>query len=105
MDEDRKPSLARRAIAAVVLVVAAILVIRIVVGFLSAIFWIVALAVLVVAVIWALTTLRSGSGSGSSKGEKRVKPSQAEPLPMTHDDRVAAEMAKIQRELRDRDKL
>jgi|SRR3954454_10531392 hypothetical protein len=94
MDDAAKPSLARRAIAAVVLVVAAIVIIRLVVGFLSAIFWLVAIVVLVIAVLWALATLR---GAGR---ERRVKKAPApEPLPTTHDDRVAAEMAKIQREL------
>ena len=102
MDEDRKPSLARRAIAAIVLIIAAILVIRIVVGFLSAIFWIVAFAVLLIAVLWAVATLRSSSGQKREKPEKPVEPSTAQPLPVTHDDRVAAEMAKIQQELRDR---
>ena len=98
MDDVAKPSLARRAIAAVVLVVAAIIIIRLVVGFLSAIFWLVAIVVLLIAVLWAVATLR---GAGSARRERRVKkPSTASaPLPDSHEDRVAAEMAKIQREL------
>src|SRR4051812_1596169 len=96
--DDAKPSLARRAIAAVVLVVAAILIFRLVLGFLSAIFWIVAIVVLVIAVLWAVATLR---GAGSSRRVKRSSTASS-PLPATHEDRVAAEMAKIQQELRDR---
>jgi hypothetical protein len=99
MDDAAKPSLARRAIAAVVLIVAAIVIIRLVVGFLSAIFWLVAIIALVIAVLWAVATLR---GVGSGRRERRVKkPASAAsaPLPSSHEDRVAAEMAKIQREL------
>ena len=92
--DDAKPSLARRAIAAVVLLVAAIIAIRIAVGFISAIFWIAALVVLAGASLWAVTTLRSG------KREREVKQSPAAALPATPEDRVEAQMREIQEQLR-----
>jgi hypothetical protein len=47
----------RRAVAGVVLVVAVALAIKLVVGFLAAIFWTVVGVALVVAILWALKTL------------------------------------------------
>src|SRR4051812_34489130 len=72
--DDAKPSLARRALAAAVLVVIAIVAVRLIVGVLSAIFWLLAIVVLVVAGLWAWATLRS---SGRKRAEKR--PRRAEP--------------------------
>ena len=92
--DDAKPSLARRAVAAVVLLVAAIIAIRLVVGFISAVFWIAALVLLAGASLWAVTTLRSG------KREREIKKSPAAGLPATHEDRVEAQMREIQDQLR-----
>jgi uncharacterized protein YqfA (UPF0365 family) len=100
--DDARPSLARRALAAVILVVVAILAVRIVVGFLSAVFWIVALAVLAVAAVWAVTTLKSGA----RRREKRVDPVRTAEIPgASHEDRVAAELARLQQQLRDQGRL
>jgi hypothetical protein len=47
----------RKAVAGVVLVVAVVLAIKLVVGFLAAIFWTVVGVALVVAILWALKTI------------------------------------------------
>ncbi len=52
-------SLFSKAIAAVVLLVAAWILLKIVIGFVSAIFWTVLAIVAVIAVLWAVATLRS----------------------------------------------
>jgi hypothetical protein len=92
MDHER-PSFARRAIAAIVLVVVAVLLLRVVIGALSAIFWLVAVVVLIVAALWAVATLKAG------RGERRVKPSHA-PQVTAHEDRVSSQMDQIREELR-----
>lgn len=51
------PSIARKAIAGVVLVVAAALAIKIVIGFVMAIFWTVVIVAVVIAILWAIKTL------------------------------------------------
>jgi hypothetical protein len=53
----RHTPILRRALAGVVLVVAVALVLKLVVGFVIAIFWTVAVIALVVAILWALKTL------------------------------------------------
>ena len=50
-------SIAKKAIAGVVLVVAAALAIKIIIGFVAAIFWTVVVIAIVVAILWALKTL------------------------------------------------
>jgi fatty acid desaturase len=58
MEETRSSSLAGKAIAAAVLLVAAWMLVKVVVGFVSAIFWTVLVIVAVIAVLWAVFTLR-----------------------------------------------
>jgi hypothetical protein len=57
VDESPKPSLLRRALAALVLVVAGLLLLKLVIGFVMAIFWVVVAVAAIVAVLWALATL------------------------------------------------
>jgi uncharacterized membrane protein len=98
MDSD-EPSLLRRTVAVLVLVVVAALAIRLAVGFVvgvvSAIFWIVVVAALVVAALWARSTLKS------ARRERRVKRSPAPEVGAPHEDRVAAEMRRITEQLRE----
>jgi hypothetical protein len=47
----------RKAVAGVVLIVAVALVLKLVIGFVIAIFWTVAIIALVVAILWAIKTL------------------------------------------------
>ena len=58
MEDARSSGLLGKAIAALVLLVAALILFKIVVGFVSAIFWTVLMVVAVLAVIWAYLTLR-----------------------------------------------
>ena len=58
--EDTKakgPSLARRAIAVVVLAIAAWLLLKIVIGLIASVAWIVVAVIAVVGVLWAINTL------------------------------------------------
>jgi hypothetical protein len=55
--EQQRPSLLRRLLALVVLLVAAAIALKVIIGFVMAIFWIVVGAVVLVAVLWALKTL------------------------------------------------
>ena len=59
MEEARSSSLASKAIAAVVLLVGAWILIKIVVGMVAAVFWTALMVVAVIAVVWAYLTLRS----------------------------------------------
>jgi fatty acid desaturase len=60
MDEARSSSsLATKGIAAIVLLIAAWILVKVVIGFVSAIFWTVLVIAAVLAVIWAFFTLRS----------------------------------------------
>ena len=58
MDETRSSRLLSKAFAALVLLVAAWILLKIVIGFVSAIFWTVLTVVAVLAVLWAVLTLR-----------------------------------------------
>ena len=58
MEDARSSSLVRKAVAALVLLVAAWILLKVVVGFVSAIVWTVLTIVAVVAVLWAVFTLR-----------------------------------------------
>ena len=58
-DAPRSTGLLTKAFAALVLLVAAWILLKIVIGFVSAIFWTVLTIVAVLAVIWAYFTLRS----------------------------------------------
>jgi hypothetical protein len=55
--EETRPSLARRALAVVVLALVAWILIKVVIGIVAAVFWIVLAVVAVVAVLWAINTL------------------------------------------------
>lgn len=62
MEQEHKgPSLLARAGAVVVLIVAAMIVLRLVVGFLSGFIWLAALILALVAIVWAWRTLSSSS--------------------------------------------
>jgi hypothetical protein len=52
-----RPPVVKRALAGVVLIVAAALAIKVIVGFVMAIFWFVVVIAAVVAVLWALKTI------------------------------------------------
>lgn len=58
MEDARSSGLAGKAIAAAVLLIAAWILLKVVIGFVSAIFWTVLTIVAVVAVLWAVFTLR-----------------------------------------------
>ena len=58
MEEARSTSLFNKAIAAIIMLVAAWVLLKIVVGFVSAIFWTVIGIAAILAVIWAVFTLR-----------------------------------------------
>jgi hypothetical protein len=55
--EQTGPSLAKRALAVVILLLAAWILIKIVVGIVAAVFWVVLAVVAVIAVLWAINTL------------------------------------------------
>ncbi len=55
--ETERPSLLRRLVALVILVAAAALALKVIIGFVMAIFWIVVAVVVVGAVLWAVKTL------------------------------------------------
>jgi hypothetical protein len=52
-----RPPILRRAFAGLVLIVAAALAIKIVIGFVMAIFWTIVAVAIVIAILWALKTL------------------------------------------------
>jgi hypothetical protein len=56
-DSSQKPSLLRRGLAVLVLVVVVALLAKVVIGFVMAIFWIVIAVAAVIAVLWAVNTL------------------------------------------------
>jgi Regulatory signalling modulator protein AmpE len=99
MDPD-KPSLLRRVVAIVVLLVVAAVALRLVVGFVSglitALLWVVVLAVLVGGALWARSTLTSGKRRRAVKQQ-----APAADLAASHEDRVAAEMRRIEQQLRE----
>jgi hypothetical protein len=55
--EKQGPSLLARAIAVLVLVVAGLVLLKLIVGFLAGFFWLIAVVVALIAVIWAYRTL------------------------------------------------
>ena len=59
MEEARSSNLAGKAIAAVVLLIAGWILLKIAIGIVSALFWTVLTVVAVLAVLWAVFTLRS----------------------------------------------
>lgn len=54
---NRSPSVARKALAGVVLVVVAALAVKVVIGIITSVFWIIVGVAAVVAVLWALKTI------------------------------------------------
>ncbi len=95
MEESRSPLLSR-VIAIVVLVVVAVIAVRLafgaIAGLIQAVLWIGILVALVVAALWARRTL---------KGGRRQRTVEAAPSrELTYEDRVDAEMAKLNEELR-----
>jgi hypothetical protein len=53
----RHPSVLRKALAGVVLIVAVALVLKLVIGFVVAIFWTIVAVALVIAILWAIKTI------------------------------------------------
>jgi hypothetical protein len=94
----------RRVLAVLVLVLIAAIAIRIVVGLVvglvSAVLWIVVIAALVAAGLWARSTLKSGKRERSAK---RRSPS-SEVIAAPPEDPVAVEMRRITEQLRERDR-
>jgi uncharacterized protein (DUF58 family) len=87
----------KRVIAVLVLVIVAVIAIRIVIGFVSAVLWFVVLAALIVAALWAWSTLKS------AKRKRAVKRSPGrEVAAAPAEDPVAVEMRRITEELRER---
>jgi hypothetical protein len=88
----------QRALAIAVLVLVAIVAIRLavgaVVGLITALLWIGVLVALVAGGVWAWSTLRSG------RKRRDVEDSSKPALPMTHEDRVDAEIQRISEQLR-----
>ena len=89
----------RRALAVLVLVVVAVLALRLAVGFavglVSAVFWVVVVAGLIVAALWARSTLKS------VRRERRVERSPARAVSAPKEDPVAVEMRRITEQLRE----
>ena len=87
----------RRVLAVLVLVLVALVAIRLVVGLVSSVMWILVVAALLAAGLWARSTLKS------AKGRRAVKPqsSAAEVAAAPGEDRVAAEMRRITEQLRE----
>jgi hypothetical protein len=54
---NRSPSIARKALAGVVLVIVAALAVKVVIGLIASVFWIIIGVAAVVAVLWALKTI------------------------------------------------
>jgi type VI protein secretion system component VasK len=95
MDES-KPSLLSRILAIVVLVIIAVIAARLaigaVAGLVRAVVWIAVLVALVGGALWARRTLKGGTR------RREVEP--AAPPALTYEDKVDAEMAKINEQLR-----
>ena len=98
--ESARPPLLKRVLAVLILALVAVVAIKLVVGFVvglaMAVLWIVVVAALVLALLWARSTLKSG-------GRKRaVKRSSASELPAAPaEDPVAVEMRRITEQLRE----
>jgi len=89
----------RRVIAVLVLLIVAVIAVRIVIGFISGLLWLAVLAALIVAALWAWSTLKS------AKRDRAVKKSRSptrEVAAAPAEDPVAVEMRRITEELRER---
>ena len=86
-----------RVLAGLVLIVIAVIAARIVIGAIAAVLWIVALAALAAAGLWAWGTLRS------AKRRRKVKRSSSSEIaaPAAAEDPVAVEMRRITEQLRE----
>jgi hypothetical protein len=102
--DDAKPSPVRRALAILVLVAVALVALRLAIGAIAAVFWLVAVAALAVAAVWAVGTLK---GSGRRKKDDRLdRPAPPGQLPdAPFDDRVEAQMRQIKEQLREQGRL
>lgn len=86
----------QRALAAVLIVLVALLAIRLAVGFVTGLLWIVALVALVAGGLWVRSTLKGAQ-------RRRELAREARPaVPASHEDRVEAEMRRINEQLRER---
>ena len=94
-----KPSILRRVVAIAVLVLVAVVAIRLIFGFvagiISAALWILVVVALVVAALWARSTLKSASRKRAVK-----RPSSQEVTAAPSEDPVAVEMRRITEQLR-----
>jgi hypothetical protein len=98
MDSSR-PSLLRRLLAVVALLLVAVLAVRLAFGFvaglISAALWIGVVVALVAAALWARSTLKRG------RRERTIEqPPVRQVTAPTHEDRVAVEMERIREEMR-----
>jgi len=94
--DSAKPSMLRRVLAVLVLVLVAAVAFRLAVGLVSAVFWILVVVALVVAVLRARSTLKS------AKRQRNVKRSSArEVTAAPAEDPVAVEMRRITEQLRE----
>jgi hypothetical protein len=59
MEEKTGPSLAMRALALIVLLIAAWVLLKVVIGLIAGVAWLIVIVLAVVAVLWAWSTLRS----------------------------------------------
>jgi arginine exporter protein ArgO len=95
MDES-KPSLLSRILAVLVLVIIAVIAVRLaigaVAGLIQAVLWIGVVVALVAGALWARRTLKGGTR------QRSVEASPAAPI--TYEDKVEAEMARINEQLR-----
>ena len=88
----------KRVLAVLVLVIVAVIAVRMVIGFVSAVLWIVVLAALAVAALWAWSTLKSAKRDRAVKKGSPGREVAAAPA----EDPVAVEMRRITEELRER---
>ena len=92
----------KRVIAVLVLVIVAVIAVRIVIGFVSAVLWIVVLAALVVAALWAWSTLKSAKRDRAVKKKSGSPTREVAAAPA--EDPVAVEMRRITEELREQNR-
>ena len=88
----------KRVIAVLVLLIVAVIAVRIVIGFISGLLWLAVLAALVVAALWAWSTLKSAKRNRAVKKQSPGREVAAAPA----EDPVAVEMRRITEELRER---
>jgi hypothetical protein len=86
----------KRVIAVLVLLVVAAVAVKLVVGFIASVLWIIALVALAIAALWAWSTIKS------TKANRTVKPSPTKDLTAAPtEDPVAVEMRRISEQLRE----